>query len=194
MKGEILLMLAGAVTLLFPLSLFNSHPRTEEVQSKVISVESSEERFEENLPIRLRIPAIDLDTEIEYVGLTSDGKMDTPKDIAQVGWFEEGTVPGNEGSAVIAGHYGWKDGKASAFDELHTLREGDTIYVEDETGNTVPFIVSHTRSYSPEDDATEVFTSTDDKAHLNLVTCAGEWNGDAASYAERLIIFSTRAP
>jgi LPXTG-site transpeptidase (sortase) family protein len=178
--------------LLVTLNILNPDTGAEVVRSNESSSEDSSRVPGDSLPIRLKIPALNLDTEIEYVGLTPDGKMDTPKDITKVAWYEEGAMPGEEGSAVIAGHYGWTGGKASAFDKLHTLKEGDTIYVEDEAGDIVSFTVSHIRNYSPEDDAADVFTSTDKEAHLNLITCAGEWNRDTESYAERLIIFSTR--
>ena len=48
--------------------------------------------------------------------------MGTPKNPENAAWYELGPRPGEEGSAVIDGHYGtWKNGKTSAFDRLREL-------------------------------------------------------------------------
>jgi len=67
------------------------------------------------------IPSINIDAAIEYVGLTSNGAMAVPKGPNDVGWFELGPRPGDIGSAVIAGHDGWKDGIPAVFDNLSKL-------------------------------------------------------------------------
>ncbi len=144
-------------------------------------------------PMRLRIPAINVDAAVESLGLTSQGDMDTPKGPDDVAWFNLGTRPGENGSAVIAGHYGtWKNGKGSVFDKLHELKKGDKVYVESEKGEIVSFVVSESRNYEPNADATNVFSSDDEKSHLNLVTCEGIWNKDFKSYSERLVVFTDK--
>lgn len=144
------------------------------------------------LPMRLKIPSISIDVAIEYVGLTPDGAMDIPKSTDEVGWFEFGQKPGEEGNAVIAGHYGLYAGKPSVFDELHKLTLGDKIYVEDDKGSTISFVVRESRSYDPLADATEVFSSEDEKSHLNLVTCEGTWDDDTKSFSKRMVIFADK--
>jgi LPXTG-site transpeptidase (sortase) family protein len=143
-------------------------------------------------PIRLNIPAIGVDAPVEYVGLTFDGAMDVPKHQGNVGWFEPGQRPGEPGTAVIAGHYGIKNGGASVFDELYKLRKGDTLHIEDDKGATIPFVVRESRRYDPEADASEVFGSNDGKSHLNLITCEGAWDNAQKSYPYRLVIFADR--
>lgn len=144
------------------------------------------------LPARLTIPRIGVDAALESVGLTPEGAMGVPADPANAAWFSAGPRPGEEGSAVIAGHYGWKDGLPAVFDDLSALREGDTLYIEDEGGVQTAFVVRELRSYGEDEDASEVFGSTDGKAHLNLVTCEGVWNSVSKSYAERLVVFADK--
>lgn len=144
------------------------------------------------LPIRLKIPKINVDAALEYVGLTSDGAMDVPKSQDDAAWFNLGPRPGENGSAVIAGHYGWKNRKASAFDNLHKLREGDKLYIEDDKGMIISFVVRAIQRYEPNADASDVFGSNDDKSHLNLVTCEGVWNKVFKSYSKRLVIFTDK--
>ena len=116
--------------------------------------------------------------------------MDVPKDRGNVAWFELGQRPGENGSAVIAGHYGWKNGKASAFDNLYKLRKGDTLYIEDDKGVITSFVVRESRRYDPEADASEVFGSNDGRARLNLVTCEGAWDKVSRTYSKRLVVFA----
>lgn len=140
----------------------------------------------------LKISSINIDAPVEYVGLASDGAMDVPKERANVAWFNLGPRPGEQGSAVVAGHYGWKNGKASAFDNLYKLRKGDKLYIEDEKGATIAFVVRESRRYDPEADASGVFGSSDGRAHLNLVTCEGAWDRVSKTYSKRLVVFTDK--
>ena len=144
-------------------------------------------------PVRLMIPVVGVDSAVESLGLTPQGAMDIPQDPDNVGWFSLGTRPGENGSAVMAGHYGtWKNGKGSAFDRLHELNRGDKLYVKDNAGGVTFFVVRESRNYDPEADATEVFSSSDGKSHLNLITCEGAWDKNTKSYSQRLVIFTDK--
>lgn len=153
------------------------------------------ERPNYGLPIRLKIPAINVNSVIEYVGLDSKGAMDVPKNRDDVAWFNLGSRPGNDGSAVISGHYGWQNNEGSAFDNLHKLRKGDKIYVEDENGEIILFVVRESRRYNPEtkvNDNADIFGSADGKPHLNLITCEGVWDEKTQQYAQRLVVFADK--
>ena len=143
-------------------------------------------------PVRLKIPKINLDSAVEYVGLTSSGAMDVPKNRKDVGWFNLGPRPGEDGTAVIDGHYGLNNKKTSAFDNLHKLRKGDKLYVEDEKGIIISFVVRENRRYDPKADASYVFGSNTGPSHLNLVTCEGAWDEEIEGYSTRLVVFADR--
>jgi LPXTG-site transpeptidase (sortase) family protein len=145
------------------------------------------------LPVRLKIPSINVDAIVEYVGLTASGDMDVPKKPDDVAWFERGWRPGENGSAVIAGHYGtWKNGQGSVFDNLYKLRAGDKIFIEDDKKSTISFVVVSLKNYDPKANASNVFYSNDGKAHLNLITCEGVWNQSSQSYPNRLVVFTDK--
>ena len=144
------------------------------------------------MPTRLMIPAINVDTILERVGLTSKGAVDIPKNQDNAAWFELGSRPGENGVAIITGHYGWKDNKPSAFDNLYKLHVGDKLLVENENGTTTIFVVRETRRYSPDADASDVFVSEDGGPHLNLITCEGDWNKTTKSYSKRLVVFADK--
>ncbi len=158
-----------------------------------ISPTPEQEQTSSGLPVHLSIPKINVDASFEYVGLTSNREMGTPRNPNNVAWFELGPHPGDNGSAVIAGHYGiWKDGERSVFDDLYKLRKGDLIYVENDKGLTIPFIVRENRRYDPKEDSSNVFNSNDGQSHLNLITCEGAWDEHTQQYSERLVVFADR--
>lgn len=141
-------------------------------------------------PVRLEITTIKLDAIIYGSGLTSTGDMDISENPDEAAWYRLGSKPGETGSAVIAGHYGWKNGHGSVFNNLHRLVKGDEISVYDQKGVKKTFVVQTTQIYDPQADATKVFTSTDKKAHLNLITCEGTWVTSKDSYSNRLVVFT----
>ncbi|MCX6753447.1 MAG: class F sortase [Candidatus Nomurabacteria bacterium] len=143
-------------------------------------------------PIRLKIPVINVDSIIEYVGIDKDGTMGVPQGPSNVAWYNLGPRPGEVGSAVIAGHSGWKDGIPAAFDNLYKVSIGDKIYVEDNLGVTNTFIVRAMKTYNPNEDAFIVFNSSDNKAHLNLITCSGLWDKIEKDHSSRLVIFTDK--
>jgi LPXTG-site transpeptidase (sortase) family protein len=145
------------------------------------------------LPIRLKIPKINLDAIIESAGFTADGAVDVPKGPANVSWFNLGSRPGENGSSVIVGHYGiWKNGQGSVFNNLYQLRQGDQLFVEDDKGAIIAFVVRESRRYNPDENAPEVFNSSDGKPHLNLITCDGAWDEISKTYSQRLVVFTDK--
>jgi len=152
------------------------------------------ERSGFGLPARIRIPTINVNAPVQRLGLTPQGAMEAPKGPTDVAWFNLGPRPGEQGSAVIAGHYGpWKNGQGSVFDNLNTLAKGDRVYIEDGNGTTTAFVVVNIRTYDKSQDPSDVFGSSDGRAHLNLVTCEGIWNAAQKTYSNRLVIFTDKA-
>lgn len=140
------------------------------------------------VPVLLRIPSINIEAPVVTVGLTEAGDMDSPEGAENTGWYELGPRPGEQGSAVIAGHSGYRTGPA-VFDDLGDVKPGDSIYVVDEAGTTIVFTVRESRLYDPDARPEEVFLS-DEGRHLNLITCTGPWDSSAGSHSKRLVVFS----
>lgn len=143
------------------------------------------------MPKRLKIPKINVDAVIDPMGLEPNGDMQAPSGPKTTGWYKFGPNPGNVGSAAIAGHQGrWQTGEDSVFDDLHKLGKGDEVHVEDEHGQIATFLVSETRTYGQNNPAPDVFESHDQKAHLNLITCSGDWDKAQKTYLNRLVVFT----
>jgi sortase A len=144
-----------------------------------------------SLPLRLIIPSIHVNANIESLGITNSGTMDVPKNADDVAWFDQGPYPGNRGSAVIAGHLDWIDGNGAVLENLYKLRKGDLLLIKNKEGKSVSFTVKETQMLDSEANAEEVFTSKDG-IHLNLITCAGAWDIVKKSYTQRLVVFTDK--
>ncbi len=142
------------------------------------------------IPVRIRIPAIRVDATVLPLGLAADGAMAVPSGPLETAWYDLGPKPGNTGAAVIAGHFGWKDNIPAVFDNLTALQPGDKILVENDKGETLTFVVRELRTFDGNGNAASVFSSTDGKAHLNLITCEGVWDKNSKSYSKRLVVFT----
>lgn len=150
----------------------------------------------EGLPVRLKVPAIGVDSAIEDALITPDGRMDVPSGTKNVAWFALGPNPGEVGSAVIGGHYGFYQGNKgpTVFYKLDQLKVGEKIYIVDDKGGTLAFQVREIKLFDRNADATDVFTSSDGLAHLNLITCEGVWNKIDDNYPLRRVIFTDAIP
>ncbi|WP_146206359.1 class F sortase [Streptohalobacillus salinus] len=143
------------------------------------------------IPHRLTIPSLHIDAAIERVGIAADGKMGVPDDGDNVGWFEKGPQPGASGQAVLAGHVD-DQGGAAVFYHLSDLALGDVVHIHDDKGQQVTFKVIDKAVYPYDTTAVaDVFGPSSD-TRLNLITCTGEFDQQARTHRERLVVFTER--
>lgn len=152
-------------------------------------------------PARLRIPKMGLDAAILPVGADASGAMIAPYVAnshdpiwSSVYWWDLGFLPGQEGNAVIAGHINRPDGSPSTFTRLDRLVTGDHIEVITASGQSLTFLVTSKETpliqeHDPGDPAFIRVFGPSLTPNLNLITCWGEWIGNA--YNRRLVIHSS---
>ena len=184
---RLFLIIAFAVFSLLLLFHF-SHDSPEKLvsQNQIINKTAS------GSPMRLGIPSINVKAHIQHLSVSLTGEMEVPSNSVDVGWFYHGPRPGDKGSAVIAGHLNGLNGEAGVFANLHKIREGDKLYIEDDKGKSITFVVRRLLNYDP-GYAEEVF-SRNDGSYLNLVTCDGTWDENKKSYSKRLVVFADISP
>jgi sortase A len=144
------------------------------------------------LPIQLLIPKINVNTNVEYIGLTSSGDVAVPTNSVAVGWYKYGALPGTVGTAIIVGHVDNSVGQAAVFTHLNKLQIGDNVTVVDSKGQNISFTVSGTQVYNKSENPVVVFKATDNRAHLNLITCTGPWDAAKYGFTERLVVFADK--
>lgn len=142
------------------------------------------------LPVRLLIPAIDVDAVVQPVGRLPGGAMDVPTNFTDVGWYKEGVRPGARGSAVIAGHLNGKGVPEAVFFNLDKLVVGDEVVIMSAERIEDIFVVVYIETYDYEAATETIFSNTDGKVRLNLITCGGEWLSDEKQYSSRTVVFT----
>jgi sortase A len=145
-------------------------------------------------PVRLIIPKLNIDAAVQDVGLTKAGAMGVPNNFTDVAWYKLGVRPGKLGSAVIDGHVDNGLSLAGVFKHLSDIQIGDDVFVQEEDGSRLHFVVTDIQSYPYQDaPAPDIFTRAD-AARLNLITCEGVWIPSGKTYDHRLVVYTELSP
>jgi hypothetical protein len=138
-------------------------------------------------PVRLRIPALDVDASVTPVPVGPGGGLLVPDDPGVLGWWQGGAAPGDpQGSVVIDGHVDTaRDGRGALFD-LRELRPGDQVQLTT-PGGTHPYVVTTVRSYAKASLPSEVFATAGDP-RLVLITCGGAFDRHTRQYADNIVV------
>jgi hypothetical protein len=161
---------------------------------------------------RSQIPSLKVDAPVLGVGLNADNVMDTPK--GQIGdpiwqtafWYRGSSIPGEVGTATIAGHVDDPFGLPEIFAHLQDLRPGDLIIIHvKNTTVDIRFTVDEVKVYSIQESSdpavlkrifgagpvsgTPPQPSPDGLAHLTLITCSGNFiNG---KFDQHAVVYAT---
>ena len=165
------------------------------------------------VPLELQIPALNVNAPILAVGLNLENEMDAPKGpiedpIWQTAfWYRGSSIPGNPGTATLAGHVNNPLGDPMIFAHLERLDPGDLIIVHlKNTSTDISFTVDEVKVYSLAETSdpavlARIFgagpmagtlpqPAPDGLAHLTLITCAGKvTNGE---YDQHTVVYATR--
>ncbi len=159
----------------------------ENIQDSVINTDSTKTSTTPEYPAYISIPKLEIDTEIQKVGISKKGNMAAPNNFTDVGWYKYGVIPGNSGSAIIAGHVNNGIALPAVFSRLEELQEGDDIYIKREDGQLLHFSVTKTDVFNFDSRLSEVFTGNDQKL-IKLITCTGTWIQDYKTHDKRLVV------
>ena len=143
-------------------------------------------------PVRLVIPAIGLNANVQSTGLswTGNGDMGVPTNFTDVAWYNRGPFPGALGTAVIDGHLDGRNVPKAVFYRLRDLKPGDLVTVEERAGTLLHFVVTGSKTYAYNADTSAIFSGDLSAARLNLITCAGDWIKGKGLYNERIVVFT----
>lgn len=143
----------------------------------------------ESAPVRIRIPAIDVDSALIDLGLQADGTMEVPAGGRVAGWYTKAPTPGETGPAVIAAHVDW-DGEPGVFSDLKKLRPGHEISVQRQDGSTAIFRIDKVEQYAKAEFPTDAVYGNIDHAGLRLITCGGAFDDRARSYEDNIVAYA----
>ncbi|MGH7141605.1 MAG: class F sortase [Minisyncoccia bacterium] len=84
--------------------------------------------FSANTPVRLVIPALNINANVQHVGISYAGNVMVPSNFTDAAWYRGSAEPGQQGMAVIDGHVDNGLGLAGVFKHLTDIKVGDDIY------------------------------------------------------------------
>lgn len=136
---------------------------------------------------RLSIPAIGVNAGIIAVGVTRTGHLAIGNSVRDVYRWRDGVIPGQQGSAVLAGHT-WSKGPG-VFDNLGNLRPGNLVVVGKNR-----FEVTRVRRLTgmSREDVARLFSDRGDP-RLVLITC-GDRNNVTGVYRTRIVVNAKLLP
>jgi LPXTG-site transpeptidase (sortase) family protein len=135
--------------------------------------------------VRLRMPAIHLETDVVAAGVIAnkDGDLEWETVPFVAAHYVETSPVGGRGNAVISGHVvTLREG--NVFRNLYQVDFGDTVEVDTPEG-TFTYVVRDLALVSPS--AVEVMAPTKDST-LTLITCGGEFDPQSRQFSHRLIV------
>lgn len=142
------------------------------------------------VPAEMRLPAIDVKAHVRKVGLDSSGRLASPGNFTDVGWYARGTMPGESGTAVFDGHLDNALGMSGVFKRLAELSPGDDIFVYDGHGASLRFAVTRVATFRYDDPSAPaaVFVGNGEPG-IALVTCGGKWLRSEQTYEDRHVVY-----
>jgi hypothetical protein len=166
------------------------------------------------VPIELQIPSLKVNAPVLGVGLTSKNVMETPKGPIDdpiwhtAFWYRGSGIPGDIGTATIAGHVDDPLGRPEIFAHLEDLHPGDLIIIHAKDTNVdIRFNVDQVKVYSVKESSdpavlTQIFgagpvlgtgpqPAPDGLSHLTLITCAGDIV--KGKFDHHTVVYATRS-
>ncbi|GHD98586.1 class F sortase [Streptomyces alanosinicus] len=143
-----------------------------------------------SVPTRIRIPAIRVNAPLMGLALTPSGSLDVPpariKNLA--GWYESGTMPGETGTAIVAGHVDNAEGPAVFYD-LGALKREARIEVDRMDGSVAVFSVDTVKVYAANNFPDEKVYGAAHRPELRVITCGGGYS-KASGYLGNVVVFA----
>ena len=138
-------------------------------------------------PTGVTIPGIGA-IPIVPVGVAEDGQAEIPENVAEVGWYEYGSAPGeNDGSVVVMGHRDSRGGKGALF-SLPNVPVGTVVDVVDAAGVSHQYRVVRNESISKQVVPLADLFTRDGPKQLTLISCGGPYIADQGGYLDNVVV------
>ena len=142
-------------------------------------------------PVRVRIPAIDVDAPLTALALESNGHLAAPPDSDRnlAGWYHDGTPPGAVGTAIIAGHVDTHAGRA-VFYNLGSLKKNMTVDVDLADRITAVFTIDAVEAYDDNGFPSQKVYGNANRPELRLITCGAGFSKARQEYLGNVVVFA----
>lgn len=146
-----------------------------------------------SVPVRLRIPAIGVDTSVMPLGLAADGTVQVPPIAAHspAGWYNGSPTPGQTGPSVILGHVTVGTYGDGVFRHLSRLKAGDRITIGLKGGAEAAFTVDVVQTVAKSRFPTSAVYGNVDHPALRLITCGGTRADAGGGYPDNVVVYAS---
>ena len=159
------------------------------VEEKPSNEEVREYKVAPDRPRYLTVEKVGIvNARILPMGVNTEGELDTPRNIFDVGWYEGSSKPGQGGTLIIDGHNGGPH-VHGVFKELPSLSKGDIIKVERGDGEVFRYEVVENNAIALNE--SNAYMSTASRSpepgteSVTLISCTGEWSQAQDTYLSR---------
>lgn len=168
-------------------------PQPKAHQSVQVKPPKPELVLERSEPLRLSIPAIQVDAPLIQTGLKPDGSPEVPEgnDMDKPSWMHTSVTPGEKGTSVLLGHVDSVKSGPSVFFNLGKLEPGSKVHVQRTDGKTAVFSVTSVKAYDRTNFPNDEVYGNKEYPALHLITCGGEWNPDQQEYSQNIVAFAS---
>lgn len=142
----------------------------------------------------IAIPSLNIRSEVVAVGLEDDGAMQAPSGPDEVGWYQFGPTPGQQGNVLLAGHVDWTDrqtgrARGAVFWSLSRAPVGSEVVVSDGASDYMYYVAEKYRFAWDDPAGVSVLQPTEDY-RLTLITCGGNFDRSTRSYNMRDVVIA----
>ncbi len=142
-------------------------------------------------PVSVSVPSIGVDgAEVVEVGLDANRAVEIPDDVQQVGWYNRGPRPGEDGNAFMTSHVDSRSQGRGVLFDLRRSEPGDLIEVTHEDGSVTEWeVVFRERIVKGSYPMDRVFRF-DGPPGLVIDTCGGPFDPNTGSYENIDIVYA----
>jgi hypothetical protein len=137
-------------------------------------------------PVRMQIPALLLDYEIEMTISDRAGNMQILPVRDKISWFDLGAIPGNEGNAIFGGHNIWRGERSQLFD-LDKLMVGDEMIIDYDDGTSLTFMLESVFVYPLISAPAHLIMDVHTEPRVTLITCKPPFNPSTGTSDFRIV-------
>lgn len=144
-------------------------------------------------PVSISIPAIKVNSNLQYLGLNPNGTIQVPSPgpkYNEAAWYKYSPTPGEVGPSVIEGHIDSAADGPSIFFYLGALKPGNHIYVTLKDGTKAVFTVTAVRQYPKTSFPTAAVYGNTNFAALRLISCSGVFDHATKQYLSDTVVFA----
>ena len=144
-----------------------------------------------NMPRYLIIPSLNVFARVRSVGVDKTGAIGTPTNVFDTAWYNQSSLPGQSGAALIDGHVSsWKTN--GVFYGIKNIKPGELVKVQRGDGKVFTFSVVKNQVYPYDSvDMTALLAPiVPGVPGLNLITCTGKIIHGTNEFNQRMVVFT----